>query len=64
VDGPKRSPDASWASILPGPAPTALDGFRVGFGLALLGFIVGHFDPCLGSILSSKWASFPSHGFL
>jgi hypothetical protein len=46
VDGPKRSPDASWVSILPGLAPAARDGFGLGFGLPLLGFIVGHFDPC------------------
>jgi hypothetical protein len=46
VDGPKRSPDASWVSILLELAPAARDGFGLGFGLPLLGFIVGHFDPC------------------
>jgi hypothetical protein len=64
VDGPKQSLDASWASILPGPAPAARDGFGLGFGPPLLGFIVGNFDLCLRPRLSGKWASFSSHGFL
>jgi hypothetical protein len=42
VDAPKWSPDASWASILPGLAPTARDGFGLGFGPPFLGFMFGH----------------------
>jgi hypothetical protein len=45
-------------------APAAQDGFGLGFGPPLLGFIVGLFDLCLRPRLSGKWISFSSHGFL
>jgi hypothetical protein len=64
MDGPKWSLDASWVPILPGPASAARDGFGLGFGPPLCGFIVGCFDLCLRPRLFGKWASFSSYGFL